>query len=47
MQKARYRPNFKPSKDPSNGTKKKEIWHTHPEKLEPLVLKEVKLVVFL
>ena len=28
-QKACYRPNFKPSKDPSNGTKKQEIWHTH------------------
>ena len=46
-QKACYRPNFKPSKDPSNGTKKQEIWHTHPENLELLALKEMKLVAFL
>ena len=30
-QKACYRHNFKPSKDPLNGTKKQEMWHTHPE----------------
>ena len=34
--------NFKPSKDPSNGTKKQEIWHTHPENLELLAVKEMK-----
>ena len=46
-QKACYRPNFKPSKGPSNGTKKQEIWYTHPENLELLALKEMKLVAFL
>ena len=46
-QKACYRPNFKPSKDPLNGTKKQEIWHTYPENLELLALKEMKLVAFL
>ena len=34
QQKACYRPNFKTSKDPSNGTKIQEMWHTHPENLE-------------
>ena len=34
-----YRPKFKLSKDTSNGTKKQEIWHTHPENLELLALK--------
>ena len=33
-QKECYRPNFKPWKDPSSGTNKQEIWHTHPENLE-------------
>ena len=46
-QKACYRPNFKPSEDPSNGTKKQEIWCTHPKNLELLALKETKLVAFL
>ena len=46
--KACYRPNFKPSKEPSNGTRnKKYIWHTHPENLEVLAIKEIKLVAFL
>ena len=46
-QKACYRPNFKHSKDPSNGTKKQETWHKHPENLELLALKEMKLTAFL
>ena len=46
-QKAYYRPSYKPIKDPSNGTKKQEIWHTHPKNLELLSLKKVKLVAFL
>ena len=46
-QKACYRLNFRPSRDTSNGTKKQEIWQTHPENLELLALKEMKLVAFL
>ena len=34
--KACYRPNFKPSKDPSNLKKKQELWHIHPENLKIL-----------
>ena len=45
-QKACYRPIFKSSKDPSNGTKKQEIWHTRPENLELLDLKEIKFAAF-
>ena len=46
-QKAWHRPNLKPWRDPSNGTNKQEIWHTHSENFEPLVLKKTKLVAFL
>ena len=46
-QKACYRPNFKPLKDPSRMTKKQKIWHTYPESLERLAPKEMKLVAFL
>ena len=46
-QKACYRPNFKPWRDPSKATRKQEIWHTHPENLELLVLEEMELEAFL
>ena len=46
-QKECYRPNFKPWKDSSKGTKKQEIWYTHPENLEHWALKEMKFVAFL
>ena len=46
-QKACRRPNFKPWTDPWKETRKQEIWHTHPENLELLVLKEKKFVAFL
>ena len=42
-----YKLNFKPWKDPSKGINKQEIWHTHPDILELLVLKGMKLVAFL
>ena len=42
-----YRPNFKPCRDPSKETRKQEIWHTHPENVIILVLKEMKLAAFL
>ena len=41
-----YRPNLKPWKDSSKGIIKKEIWYTHPENLELLGLKEMKLAAF-
>ena len=46
-QKACYRPNFKSWKDPSKETKKQEIWHTHPENLKLLDLKDMTLVMTL
>ena len=46
-QKVCYRPSFKPSRDHSKATRKHEIWHTHPENLELLVLKEMKLIASL